>query len=251
MKREVYPAKVLNNEDVDKSGAAKIQVNDLVDNSALDDTDFTPGRYPFAGRGEGFYYAPQEQSLLEVEVAEDEEESVEDLNARWVGMLYSSDDSIPEEFQSDHTKRGGIKFGDEVFLQDKTKALTSLISSKVRLGEEEASHPLNRGDTYNEELVKFLDALDVYLAAESTYVGLCKTMSDADATNAGVWAALGAGVPILGSHLNASAALIGGPATALSAGSTAFQAAIATFRTAVAAFKAAKETWLSTKCKTE
>lgn len=202
MKREVHAAKVLNNEDVDEIGAAKIQINDLVDNSSLDDIDFTPGRYPFAGGGEGFYYAPQEQSLLEVEVAEDDEESIEDLNTRWVGMLYSSDDSIPEEFQSDPTKRGGIKFGDEVFLQDKTKNLTSLISENVRLGEEEASHPLNRGDTYNDQLGIFLDALNVYIAAIQGFADPSGT-----ATN--------------------------------------------TLTAAINAFKTARDTWLSTKCKTE
>ncbi len=201
MRKSIYVAKVLNNEDPQRIGAVKIQANDLIDDAALSE-ELTPGRYPFAGGGEGFYYAPQKGSLLEIEINEDEEESTEDINSRWTGMLYTKDDDIPEEFQSDPLKRGGIKFGDEVFLQDKTLNLSSLISENVRLGEEAASHPLNRGDTYNEQLVLFLDALTAYITAIQAIADPAGT-----ATNA--------------------------------------------LKAAIAAFKLAKETWLSTKCKTE
>lgn len=251
MKRVVFVAKVLGNEDGDKLGAAKVQMNDLVDGKVLDDKDLTPGRYPFAGNGEGFYYAPQTGALLEVEVLEDDEEGVEDLGSRWVGMLYTSKDAIPEEFQSDATKRGGIKFGEEVFLQDKTKGLTALISLKVRLGEEEASHPLVRGDTYNTELTTYLTAEDAYLTAESTEAGNAASLWTALKAALQVWAALPPGVPATTDPLIAFATALQTAVDNLAAGGSAWTGAIGTFKSAVNAFKNKANSWLSTKCKTE
>jgi hypothetical protein len=51
-----------------------------------------------------------------------------------------------------HRNRGGVKFGAEVFLQDRVQALTALISTNVRLGLEAAPHPLMRGDVFNDAL---------------------------------------------------------------------------------------------------
>lgn len=251
MRREVHVGKVLDLADPDKSGGAKLQVNDLIDGSALDDVDYVPGRYPFAGGGEGFYYAPQKGSLLELEVEADEERAAEELAARWVGMLYTDQDAIPTEFSSDAQNRGGIKFGSEVFLQDKKLARTALISAAVRLGEEAASHPLMRGDTFNTQLETFLTALDVYLTAENTYTGQVGAYHTAEKAIWTAWKALSPGLPVLTDALIAVGGALENPAQTAAAGATTYQGAVATFKAAVAAFKAAKTSWLSTKCKTE
>jgi len=251
VKRAVFLAKVLSNEDSDKLGAVKVQVNDLVDGGALDDENLTPGRYPFAGGGEGFYYAPQVGTLLELEVLEDEEEAVENLDPRWVGMLYTSEDVIPSEFQSDPTKRGGVKFGDEVFLQDKKKALTALISGKVRLGEEEASHPLVRGDTYNQELEIYLTGEGAYLIAENALAGNEATFWGAMKTALQTWQALTPGIPATTDMLIAFATAVKPSVDNLAAGGSAWSSAITAFQGVVTAFKGKLSSWLSTKCKTE
>ncbi len=235
MKRETHAAKVLDGSDPSKLGGAKVQVNDLVDERPLDEENFVPGRYPFAGNGEGFYYAPQAGTLLEVEVEGDSEAAVEELAPRWVGMLYSSKDEIPTEFQSDPTNRGGVKFGDEVFLQDKTQALTALISAMVRLGEETASHPLVRGDTWNTAWETWVSALETYLSAEST-------LASANATN---FTSIAAACTV--SPLTALKSFF----EALALAWTNHGSAVSTFASATTTWKGQKETWLSTKCRTE
>ena len=251
MKRDLHIGKVLDNDDLDKIGGVKIQINEIVDGAALYEDDYIPGRFPFAGNGEGFFYPPQINAMLEVEIEGDPEAAVEELVPRWVGMLYTSEDEIPAEFKKDHTNRGGITFGDEVFLQDKKKALTSIISEKVRLGEEEASHPLNRGDTYNAELDTFLIAFDTYLTAENTFVGELAALHNAEKANATIWKALPPAAPVLGSVLAASGTLLETVAGAAGTGAATYQTAIATFQSAIATFRAAEDSWLSTKCKTE
>lgn len=235
MKRETHAAKVLDGSDPLKLGGAKVQVNDLVDERPLDEENFVPGRYPFAGNGEGFYYAPQEGTLLEIEVEEDPEAAVEELAPRWVGMLYSNEDEIPTEFQSDPTNRGGVKFGDEVFLQDKAQALTALISAAVRLGEETASHPLVRGDTFNAAWETWMSALETYLTAEST-------LASSNATN---FASIAAACTV--SPLTALKAFF----EALAQAWTDHGSAVSNFASATTTWKGAKNSWLSTKCKTE
>jgi hypothetical protein len=220
MRRVTHVGKVLDGVDPDKSGGAKVQVNDLVDGGALDDESYVPGRFPFAGNGEGFYLPPQVGALLEVEVVDDEEEAVEELSARWVGMLYSNADRIPEEFRSNATKRGGIKFGEEVLLFDRELAILALISENVRLGEEAASHPVIRGDSFNSEFSTFLDGLSALATQmEATFAALAA-------------AATGPLAPL---------------ATAFGQG----QAAWATFKPKPAALKSAATSWLSTRVRTE
>ena len=115
MKRETHVAKVLGNADPAKAGGAKLQATDLVD-GPLDAEDFFPGRYPIAGDDEGFYFAPPKGGQVELEAISDDDEGVEDLAPRWVGMLYSAKDKIPAEFRSDAVARGGIKWGLGVLL---------------------------------------------------------------------------------------------------------------------------------------
>lgn len=220
MKRETHLGKVLGNVDPARAGGAKVQVNDLVGDAPLDSEEFFPGRFPFAGNGEGFYFAPQPGAALEVEAVSDDDEGVEDLAPRWVGMIYSSADQIPAEFLSDAPNRGGIRFGDDVLLMDKTLKIFALISSKVRLGEEAASHPVVRGDTYNTELSTFLDAL----------TALAGGMKAAFTTLSGI-----------------SVGVLGPLKPGFDAAITAWTA----FEPAPAAFKATANTWLSTKVKTE
>lgn len=171
MRRETHVAKVLGNADPARAGGAKVQATDLVD-GPLDQENFVPGRFPVAGNDEGFYFAPPKGGQVELEAISDDEEGVEDLGARWVGMLYSDRDQIPEEFRSDAVERGGIKWGDGVLLFDRKQARIALISENLRLGEEEATHPVVRGDDLNSQLGTFLDAMDVYVQATAALPGM-------------------------------------------------------------------------------
>jgi len=210
---------VRENADPEKTGALKVEVRTVMEGMPIQD-DWIPGKFPFAGKGEGFYYVPPVGSLVEVEVEADSEAAVEDLDARWSSARYTRSDSIPEEFQSAATSRGGIKYGKEVFLQDKEKALTALISGKVRLGEENCAHPLVRGDTFNEKL--------------STYLTACKSVAD---KNVAQFTAL-------------STAAVG-PLAPLKAAFDLLVTAWTEHSAAVVTFKAELDTWLSTKCRTE
>lgn len=219
MKRETHLGKVLANADPAKAGGAKVAAFDLVD-GPLDPEDFFPTRFPIAGDDEGFYFAPPKGGLVELEAASDDEESVEDVGAVVVGMRFSKKDKIPSEFRSDPVERGGIKWGDDVLLFDRAKALLALISANVRLGEENAAHPVLRGDSFNSELSTFLDAM----------TSLAGGMKAAFTTLSGVAA---------------------GPLAPLKPGFDAAVAAWTTFEPTPAAFKSAATTWLSTKVKTE
>jgi len=235
VKRELQLGTVLDSADPSAQGGAQLQINEILDGAALDLPDFVPGRYPFAGNGEGFYYAPQRGALLEVEVEEDPEDAVEELSPRWVGMLYSDEDQIPAEFRSDPVNRGGIKFGEEVFLQDKVKALTALISAALRLGEEGATEAVMRGDAWNSAWDTWVSALDQYLSAEVTCANITATNFQALATASAV------------PPLTPLQPLFQALATAW----TNFGAAIPGFQTATSTRKGQKQTWLSTKVKTE
>lgn len=219
MKRETHVAKVLGNVDPAKAGGAKVQATDLVD-GPLDPEDFVPARYPVAGDDEGFYFAPPKGGQVELEALSDDDAGVEDLAPRWVGMLYSDKDKIPSEFRSDPVKRGGIKWGSDVLLFDKAANLLALISANTRLGEENASHPVLRGDTFNSELSAFLDAMT----------------------------ALATGMEAAFTTLDAAAV---GPLAPLKPGFTAGKATWAAFKPKPAALKGAATSWLSTKVKTE
>jgi hypothetical protein len=164
MRRETHVAKVLSSDDPAKAGGAKLQATDLVD-GPLDPEEFVPGRFPVAGDDEGFYFAPPKGGQVELEAASDDEEGVEDLAPRWVGMIYSNRDAIPAEFRSDAVARGGIKWGDGVLLFDKTSDLLALISANVRLGEEAATEEVLRGTKFNAEFNTFLNDLTIFVNA--------------------------------------------------------------------------------------
>lgn len=166
MNRTVYVGKVLDNADPDKSGAIKVQINDIAE-APLDEEDLTSGRYPFAGENEGFYYPPPKNAIVEIELSESDDEGVENLNSRWVGMLYPRD-AVPETFSVDPTNRGGIKFGDEVFVQDKEQKLSAIVSENVRLGNELATEPLVLGNKFKTELTTYLGEVSAACAAFTT-----------------------------------------------------------------------------------
>lgn len=167
MKRETHVAKVLANADPGKTGGARVQATDLVD-GPLDPEDFVPGRYPIAGDDEGFYFAPIRGGQVELEALADDAEGIEDLGARWVGMIYSDRDKIPEEFRSNAVERGGIKWGADVLLFDRAAKLVALISENTRLGEEGATEAVLRGTKFNAELSTFLDDLAAAFGALAT-----------------------------------------------------------------------------------
>jgi hypothetical protein len=172
MRRETHFGKVLSNADPEKAGGAKVQVNDLVGDGPLDPEDFVPTRFPVAGDDEGFYFAPPKGGAAEVEATADESEGVEDLAPVLVGMRFTSKDAIPEEFRSDPTKRGGIKWGSDVLLFDKAQDRLALVSGNVRLGEEEAAEEVLRGTTFNQEFNAFLGQLSTFVAATAGLPGM-------------------------------------------------------------------------------
>lgn len=233
MIKEVHFGQVLDNQDPDKRGGLKVQVNTLVDGAALVE-EFIPPSFPFAGKKVGFFFVPAVGAQVEVEVESDPEKATEGIFARWRATLYSEEDDIPEEFAKSYPQRGGIKFGDEVFLMDAAQGLTALISAKVRLGEEEASHPLMRGDTFNQQL-------DTYLTAEKTYLTAVNTLATASIA---AWTALEA----------AATGLLAPLATPFMQHRQAWQTfapQIVTYQSAVNALSSAASSWLSTKCRTE
>ena len=221
MRPEKHFARVVSNADPESQGRARVEAGTLVDGVPLEGDDgWFPADFPFAGGGEGWYYPPNEGALAVLEVEADPERGTEDLDARLVGYRYTDWDPLPEEFRSDPTNRGGVKFGAEVFLQDRAKALTALISAALRLGLEDASHPVVRGDTFN-------DALDAYLADEEAL---------ATAAIAGYLALETASTGLL---------------AALNPGFKALKEAWTAYKPAVTAFKNAAPSWLSTRVKTE
>lgn len=246
---EKHFGKVLKNKDPKKLGRLQIQVDAVLEGENLGDAEtWIPASWPFAGKGEGFYMVPKEGSLVEVEVESGRERSAGETSARWTGVQYTDKDAIPEEFQSDPTERGGMKVGELVLLFDRKKGILALISAKTRLGEEDASHPLMRGDTFNAQLETYLTAEAAWVGALQTYLGTCQTCADANVTQYEALAAACTGplVPLKVAFEALKAAW-----QAQSSGVTAATAAAGTYLSAVNAFKAAKDTWLSTKCKTE
>lgn len=239
MRPERHVGNVVGVGDPERTGALRVEVKTLSEGAALGN-GWVPGIYPFAGRGEGFYFLPPLGSLLEVEVEADPGRATEDLDARWVGCRYTREDALPEEVRSDPVNRGALKFGAEVLLLDKLLRRIALISPNVRLGEEDASHPLTRGDTHNAQL-------DVYLQAEQAYDDLLTAVMTAVGVAIGPpagWSTLSPGAPATTDMLLAFAGTVGTPLGLLLSGTAAWVAAKATFR-------AAESTWLSTRCKTE
>lgn len=220
MRPEKHHARVLENADPEKLGRVIPEAKTVAEGALLRD-DWVAVLSPFAGRGDGFYYPPPVGALLELEVEADSERGTEDLDARGVGYRFTAEDPIPAEFAGDATNRGGVKFGEEVLLQDRLKKLSALISANVRLGFEDASHPLIRGDTFNAQLEAYLTAEEA-LATENAYqFGELASVCTAP------------------------------PLSPLEAKFTALQTAWTTYGSAVSTFKGALSTWLSTRCKTE
>jgi hypothetical protein len=157
--RVVRAGRVLKNVDPDKAGGVTVQVPEVLATGALGgDERFVPGRFPFAGKGEGFFFPPQPGAALELEL--EQGDAVEDVIARWVGMVYTDTDQIPAEFRSSYPNRGGIKFGSETLLFDRTKRLLALVAqTTVALGKEGATEPAVLGAV----LVTYLNALTLYL----------------------------------------------------------------------------------------
>ena len=217
--REVHFGRVVANDDPEKRGGLKIQVDTLLEGATVTD-DYIPPSFPFAGNDQGWFFVPEVGNQVEVEVTADPDRAVESLEARWRTVLYSDVDNIPEEFRSNPQQRGGIKFGKSVMLFDKAADVLALVSGNVRLGEEDASHPVVRGDTLNVEMIdKWVVAMETLLTALKLawtgFTGLTGPLS-----------------PI---------AVIAAP----------IPPAITAFETATTAFKAAKSSWLSSKVKTE
>jgi hypothetical protein len=252
MIREIHFAQVLSNDDPDNAGGLKVQIDAVEDGKAYGGGEFIPPCFPFAGSKVGFFFLPEKGTQVEVELESDPEKGTEDLSARWRSVLYNSKDKIPSEFLTDQTNRGGIKYGEGLILFDQKKDLVTLISNNVRLGEETASHPLVRGDTYNSQLTTFLTALETYLTAEDVYAGLeANHWIAAQAANL-VWKNLSPPTtPVLNGVLTAYGTPLEATTNALKTGVITWRAAIAAMKAATGAFKTAKTTWLSTKCKTE
>jgi hypothetical protein len=251
MIREVHYGKVLDNDDPDKKGGLKVQVDTLEEGTALRGGEYIPPCFPFAGSNVGFFFLPAKGALVEVEVESEGERATEELAPRWRAVLYTDKDKVPSEFLSDQTNRAGIKWGSDLLLFDMKKGLTTLISSKVRLGEEDASHPLVRGDTYNTELSTFLDGLTAYLTAEDAYANLeFAHWTAAQAANL-VWKNLTPSLPVLTDVLIAYGTPLETTSNNLKTGVVTWRGAITTFKGIVTAFKGKASTWLSTKCKTE
>lgn len=222
--REVHFGRVLANDDPEGRGGLKVRVDTLVDGSALSD-EYVPPSFPLAGKGEGFFFVPAVGALVEVEVVTDPETATEDLDARWRAVLYTDADAVPSEFADDPVNRGGIKFGDgKVLLFEKAKDVLALIGANVRLGEEDATHPVMRGDTYNDALSTYLNAFTTNLTTPVSGVIAALTALETAAT---------------------------GPLAPLKPGFTALKATWTTFATAVTTFEGLKDSWLSTKVKTE
>lgn len=221
MLKEIHYGKVVENDDPLKQGRLKVQINTIVDSTVLSD-DFIPATFPFAGSNRGFFFIPEIGSQVEVEIEHDQEKVVEEINARWRGVLYSDVDEIPDEFKSDPINRAGIKYGDNVLLFDQTSDLLSLISNNVRLGEEDASHPLIRGDVYNTEEATLLTDISTTLTTLNV-----------------AWTAIAAlpPPPVLGSVLAPIA--------------TPVVTSLTTLITKISIFLSKQQTWLSTKVKTE
>lgn len=249
MRREVHFGTVVDNEDPDKRGGLKVRVDTLLDQLPLLE-EYIPPTFPFAGNSVGWFFVPDVGAQVEVEVATDDEQSVEDIDARWRSALYSANDEPPAELTSDYPNRAGIKFGQIVFILDKTKDLMALVGTNVHLGEEGATHPVIRGDTYNTQEAQMLTLVMAYMQSIAGMVSgmggyLNQVAADMGALNA---------LPIGGTTppfilpqmtaLDTSAALgsggLGGQATAAAAAAAGIQA-----------FINAATTWLSTKVKTE
>lgn len=221
------------NSDPNDPGSLKIRAPGLVEGQDLGGTWIQPS-FNFAGDDEGVYFVPQPGGLVEVEVEADAERATEDLDARWVASKYNATHRLPSEFRSNPTQRMGIKVRGGTILFDRVQQLLALISAKLRLGIEGATHPVMRGDTYNQSLDTWLEAMILFLDAASTLTTANSTQFTALQT-----AAIGTLAPL--------AAAFG----ALASAWTTFGAAIATFKTATTTRKSALSTWLSTMVNTE
>lgn len=220
--RSVHIGVVLDNRDPKKRGGLKVRVDTIAAGVPLGE-DFIRPSFPLAGKGSGFFLVPKIGSLVEVEVEAEQDSGIGSLDPSWRCAIYSDVDKVPAEFLTDYPNRGGIKFGDVVLLLDSGQDLLALASSNVRLGEETASHPVMRGDTYNQKLAQFLSDMTTLATTSTAQFNALGTASTTPP----------------------------GPLAPLAAGFGALAAAWTTFGLAVASFQAASSLWLSTKVKTE
>lgn len=212
--REIHLGRVIANDDPDKRGGIKVRVDTLLDAVSAFGDRYVPPSFPFAGSDEGFFLVPQVGAQVEVEVEADPDNFLEDPSPRYRAVLYSRVDQIPSEFKSDYPNRGGIKIGDVVLTFDRTQDLLALVASNVRLGTESATHPLIRGDSFN-------DSLNTLITGAPN--GLIAALSALEAV---------------------AAVQPPGPGAPLQPGLAALKAAWTTFSQAL-------DTWLSTRVRTE
>lgn len=234
MRREIHIGTVVDNNDPDMRGGLKVRVDELVDQLPLMD-EHIPASFPFAGSSVGWFFVPDVGAQVEVEVESDPEGAVEDIRASWRSALYSVNDPVPSEFQTDYPNRAGIKFGNIVVTFDKSQDILALVSGNVRLGEEAASHPVMRGDTYNSEEATLFNSW-------TTYLGQVSTLASTNATNFTALAAECTAPPLTP---------LGAKFTALATAWTTFGTQVATLSSAISTFLGNQNTWLSTKVKTE
>lgn len=217
--RSVHTGVVLDNKDPKRRGGLKVRVDTIAAGVPLGE-DYIRPCFPLAGKGSGFFLIPKVGSIVEVEVEADPDFAMGSLDAAWRAALYTEADPIPAEFVTDYPNRGGVKFGDVVLLLDSGQDIFGVVSTQVRLGTEAATHPVIRGDTYNQQLDTFLSQLN--------------TLATNSVTQYGVLAAASTG-----------------PLAPLAAGFGALATGWTTFAAAIAVFKGAAATWLSTRVKTE
>lgn len=160
MRVEIHQGVVVDNRDPERRGGLKIRVDTLLQDLPFVDR-YIPASFPYAGNQVGFFFVPDVGAQVEVEVETDPERFLEDVNARWRGVLYSANDPIPPEFASDYPNRAGIKFGELIVMLDKQQDIMALIAGNVRLGSEGASEAVVLGDS----LAAKFDALNLALPA--------------------------------------------------------------------------------------
>jgi len=227
VRREVHIGRLTSSE-AGKVGERSVRADTLLEADLPEQVQVLT---PFAGGGDGLYFPSPSGATCALEV---EERAVEEVAARVLGFLFNAKNPIPSECASNPAHRGALKLGENVLLLDRTLQLLALISGKVRLGEEDASHPVLRGDTFNAELVKYLQAEAIWVQAilmNSTANKLQFGALELAAT--GVLAPLAPAFKLLKEAWQTQ------------------ETAAGTYLAAVNALLAAKDTWLSTKVNTE
>lgn len=89
--------------------------------------------FPLAGgKGEGFFWVPQVGDQIEIEI----DSADEHANPKYVRMLYSSEDDIPEEFKTNYPYRMGwrTRVGHVLVFDNKEDALLVKLMHKIGTG---------------------------------------------------------------------------------------------------------------------